>query len=309
MEQTREKTTTVLGRLRDLGLGNPDGIPSYLANASDEELQAVAERDSDRLVVPDDLTATACIDGRRTKQNADGSEAVTRLRRVGGSASNAGAAFNAEASIMETISEDDSLEAITDMVDAQVGYRSAHLGGCGGANGEIADNVAISEKPAIMDATKVFLSIPAVADYFGIEEVKRDMSQEACDELYARVQRNAAKTVEFLKAKGWDGQAYVDRVRAKNPENVEDIEVDHHDEEFHGHREPKLTIIIGGLTMPLDDDGFTWNLKATKQFAESMAGQRGREGYLQAVIADVAKHMAVADRLPSDETPVILQQA
>lgn len=50
MEKTREKETFVLGRLRDFGLGNPDGIPSSYADMADEELQRIAERDNESLV-------------------------------------------------------------------------------------------------------------------------------------------------------------------------------------------------------------------------------------------------------------------
>lgn len=309
MEATVERKAIVIGRLGDLGLGNPEGIPSYLADATTEELQEVAKRDNERLVNPTDLNATACIDGRYCNCNADGSDAKIRLRRVGGSASNTGAVFNAEASIVSTIDVDSPLVDIISAIDQHVGYRSAHLGGCGGANGEVSDNRAISEKPAVIDATKALLSIPEVASYLALGAIKEEIGETVYEELFARVKQNAAKTAALLEDKGWDGQAYVDGVKNTCPENVEDLEVDHDDEKFHGHKEPKLTIVIGDKTMPLDDDGFTWNLKATKQFAEAVSGQRGREGYLQAVIADVAKHMAVAGRLPSDKTPVILQVA
>lgn len=309
MEKTIERKAVVIGRLKDLGLGNPEGIPSSLNRASNEELQAIAEHDNDRLVVPSDESVTACIDGRYCKGNADGSDAKVRLRRVGGSASNTGAAFNADASITQTIDLAGSLNDITDEIDDLVGYRSAHLGGCGGANGEIADNMAIHETPAIIDAAKALLAIPEVAEYLGVDSIKQEIGDAAYDALFDRVKENGAKTAALLESKGWNGQSYVDRVKRSYPENVEDLEVDHNDEKFHGHKEPKLTIIVGDLTMPLDDDGFTWNLKASKAFAEAMAGQRGREGYLQALIADVAKHMAVASRLPSDETPVFLQVA
>lgn len=309
MEATVERKAVVIGRLGDLGLGSPDGIPSYLADATAEELQEVAERDNERLVDPNDLQATACIDGRHCSCNADGSEAKIRLRRVGGSASNTGAAFNAEASIVSTIDRNSPLADIISTIDQRVGYRSAHLGGCGGANGEVSDNVAISEKPEVINAAKALLSIPEVANYLQLDVVKEEIGDAAYEDLFMRVKQNAVKTAALLETKGWDGQAYVDGVKKACPENVEDLEVDHEEETFHGHKEPKLTIIIGNKTMPLDDDGFTWNLKATKQFAEAISGQRGREGYLQAIIADVAKHMAVASRLPSDKTPVILQAA
>ncbi len=305
MEKTRERKAVVIGRLRDLGLGNPDGIPSSLAEASEDELQQVAERDNERLVEPNDLSCTNCIDGRTCKCNADGSEPRIRLRRVGGSASNLGVALNAEASITETLNSDSALGDDIAIIDKVVGYRSAHLGGCGGANGEIADNRAIHEKPNVMNAVKALLSIPEVTEYLQLDAIKQSLGDEAFGALFETVRDNAGKTADFLESKGWDGQKYVDGVAVEYPENVADLEVD--DDKYHGHKEPKLTIIIGDMTMPLEDDGFTWNLKATKEVAEKLSGQSGARGYALATIADVAKHISVADRLPSDKTPVILQ--
>ena len=39
MESTRERMSIVIGRPKDFGIGNPDGIPSPYATSSDEELQ------------------------------------------------------------------------------------------------------------------------------------------------------------------------------------------------------------------------------------------------------------------------------
>lgn len=308
-ESSRERTAIVIGRLKDLGLGNPDGIPSRLANASDQELQAVAEADNERLVMPTDLSCTACIDGRLRLGNADGSPALVRLRRVGGSASNLGVALNANASIIETIDPEAPLGVFTMTLDEHIGYSSAHLGGCGGANGEVADNRAISQDPAILNAARALLSIREVSDYFEIPSLLQTLPDSVYDELFEKVRENAGQTAERLERMGWDGQDYVKSVVETRPQNVEALDVDESDHLFHGHKEPKLTIIVGDKTMPHDDDGFVWNLKATKEVCEKLAGQRGAEGYLQAVIAEVAKHMAVAKRLPSVDTPVILQVA
>lgn len=299
MEKTRERKAIVIGRPKDLGLGNPEGIPSIYAGASDEELQEIAEYDNAELVAPNDVTCTACIDGRKCLHNADGSEAKIRLRRVGGSASNTGVALNAEAPIVETVNSDAPLKSLVTAIDEYVGYRSAHLGGCGGANGEVADNRAIYENPAILNAVKVFMEIPEVKEYFGVGY---------SDELGERVRGKAGVTADFLEAGGWSGQAYTDGVAASDPENVEDLEVDHADEKFHGHKESKITVIIGDLTSTQDDE-FVWNLKASKDVADTLAGNRGQEGYHQALIAEIAKHFAVVNRLPSSETPIILQIA
>lgn len=290
-----------VGRLGDLGLGNPEGIPSEYADASDDMLSDLAAERAEALVEATDMSALACIDGRHTEQNADGSEAAVRLRRVGGSASNFAVAFNSGASLLDTLSPDDTLGHKIHVIDAFVAQatgfeRSAHLGGCGGANGEITDQKAIHENPAILAATKAFMEIPVVKAYLGTTYD---------DELAEMVRVNAGRTAAILEAAGWDGQSYVDGVMAENPKAVEKLTVDHEDHAFHGHRESTLTIIIGDKTEAADD-AFVWNLKASKLLAEGFAGQRGKEGYTQAIIAEIAKHMAVANRLPSDRTPILL---
>lgn len=304
IENTLENKVEFVGRLGDLGIGNPDGVPSEYADYDDNQLQEVAERLAERLVEPTDISATACIDGRRTVKNMDGSAPEIRLRRVGGSASNFGVALNANASVINTLSQEATLGQEIEQVDAYVcehtGFeRSAHAGGCGGANGEIDDNEAINANSVILEATKSFMEIPAVKDYFGVGYN---------DELEESVRENAGLTAEYLRANNWEGQEYVDGVIQDNPRGVEDLEVDHEDEKFHGHKEKTLTIVIGDKTLDANDE-FVWNLKASKQVAEALAGQRGGEGYQQALMAEVAKHIAVAHRLPSDKTPVVLLRA
>jgi len=299
MEQTRERKAIVLGRLQDFGLGNPEGIPSSLANASHAELQEIADRDNEALVEPNDFTCTACVDGRKCIHNADGSEPKLRLRRVGGSASNYGVALNADASIVAVLNPEAPLGEQINTVDDFMGYRSAHLGGCGGAIGEIADHEAIHQKSAVLAAVKAFMAVPEVREYLGVDYT---------DELGERVRVNAGKTAEYLRTMGWDGQKYVDGVKDEVPENVEDLETDPNDHKFHGHKEAKLTVIIGDKTSAQNDE-FVWNLCASKEVAEKLAGQRGEEGYTQAIIAELAKHFAVVDRLPVGELPVILQVA
>lgn len=301
MEKTLERSALYIGKLSDLGLGNPNGIPSAYAKSSPEEMNELANEAVQNLVKVTDMRACACIDGRHTNCNADGSAAEVRLRRVGGSASNYGVALNAESSVAHTIPAEASLgeqiTAIDSYIESATGFeRSAHKGGCGGANGEVEDNEAINTNPAILEAVRAFMSIPAVETYLGTTYD---------DGLGERVRANAGATAELQRKAGWNGQAYVDGVEAEVPRSVEDLEVDHKDEKFHGHKENVLEIIIGDET-EADDDKFVWNLKASKMIAEALAGERGQEGYTQALIAEIAKHMAVANRLPSSDTPVVL---
>jgi hypothetical protein len=301
MESSREYTGTYIANFKDLGLGKPDGVPTKYAGASKELLQEVAEHHAEKLVPVTDIDATGCIDGRKTLSNADESMPQKRLRRVGGSASNYGVALNAGASIVDTLSPDSSLGEQVNAVDEEVSQltgfeRSAHQGGCGGANGEIADHEAISTNPAILAATKTFMEIPAVKAYFEVGY---------SDELGEKVRENAAKTAELLKAEAWNGQTYVDGVTKENPGKVEILQVDPNDEKFHGHKENTLTVVIGDETLDMDDE-FVWNLKASKKVAKALAGERGVEGYQQALISEVAKHISVGNRLCNEDTPIII---
>ncbi len=286
-----------LGRLIDFGLGNPEGIPSNLANVSDEELQEIAEQCRQSLVDVTDTSAYSCIDGRRKLRNADGTHAEIRYCRVGGSASNLGVAMNGESPVMDTLT-DASLDQEIQIVDEFIGCKcSSHEGACGGANGEISDDEEIYKNPHILAAVKAFMAIPEVREYF---EVDYD------DALGERVRVNAGKTAETLRRQGWDGAAFVQAAKKRNPHGVEVLETA--DDKFLGHKEKMLKIIIGDKASSLEND-FTWNLKASKDTAAKLAGIRGAEGYTQALIAEIAKHFAVANRLPSDKTPVILVAA
>jgi hypothetical protein len=303
-EKTYERKGKYIARLRDLGLGNPeDGIPSRYADLSETELNEIAHEHADKLREPTDLTACACLDGRHTLCNADGSDAEVRLRRVGGTASNAGVALNAEALVVDTLNPDDDLAAQVAVIDEYAkkltGFdRSAHLGICGGAKGEVGDNEAINANPAILAATKKFMSIPDIREYLGVGYD---------DKLGERVRVKAGKTAQFQASGGWDGQKYVDGVVKTNPRGVEDLKVDQDDEKFHGHKENSIMVIIGEKTLDVDDE-FVWNLKASKKFAEAFGAGRGVEGYTQAIIAEIAKHLSVANRLPGEDTPIFLLQ-
>lgn len=303
-DKTPEIMSTYIARLGDLELGNPEGIPSMYAASSDEELAVLAEQYKERVISVEDEKACACIDGRHAIENADGSPAVARLRRVGGSGANFSTAMNSGALVLDTFKEDatfgDKIVEVDAFVARATGFeRSAHLGGCGGVNGEIADQKAINENPNIMKAVEIFMALPAV---------RKDLGVDFDPILAEKVRTNAGNTAKFLIDNNWDGQTYVDGVKETNPRCVEDLEVDHNDEKFHGHKENTLTIIIGDMTLGGDDD-FVWNLDASKRVAEALSAGRDPEGYTQAIIAEIAKHMAVAHRLPGQDTPIILVEA
>lgn len=310
-ERTRERTAIYLGRLRDFGLGNPEGIPSELADKSDEELREYGERLLDQLVEPTDLEAFHCIDGREYLENADGSAPETRLRHLSGTQSNLGIALNGEAPVVDTVNSEEPIaeqaatidEAVADTIGVKA---SGHLGGCGGANGEVDDQKAIHEKSGIMTATKTFMTHPNVkrALVQGHEQDFPDDKEVFTDQIGDRVRDRAGVTAEYLEAKGWSGQAVVDSAEKRNPRGVVRLKVGH--DKYHGHKEPGAAIVIGDKTLPRDSPLFVANLKATKMVAEGLVGNRGAEGYSQLVTADIAKLFATCDRLPSPDAPLFL---
>lgn len=306
MQTTAEKLevakVTYLGRMENLGIGNPEGIPSKLADASETELQEFGEMLKELLVEVTDTAHFGCIDGRCRLCNADGSAPEARLRHVSGTGSNLEIALNAGASVTDAAVDMPLEQAITvveeDMTNKTGVKRSAHSGGCGGVNGAVADNEAIGAKPSILKTTETFMSLHAVQEATGIEYV---------GELGEAVRENAPRTAFRLRDGGWTGEKYVEGVREDEPAGLEDLEVDH-DHPFHGHAEDAIVFVLGKKTITVPNL-FVINLDAIIMNADALSDQRGREGYVQALIAGVAKHIATADRLASTKTPIYLLEA
>lgn len=304
MATTPEKREAIkiayLGRLEDLGLGNPDGIPSKLAEATEADLELFGERLLASSKPIEDFEHDSCIDGRHTNNNGDGSKAQVRERHVSGSASNVEIAMNAGASVLDTVPEGASLaetvETIDDFVSAMSGKkRSAHTEGCGGANGAIVHNQLIASDEAPLKATEAVMSIPEVQTLTGTDYQA---------ELGEAVRSQASKTAAWLEANNWVGRTYVESVGKNEPAGLEELQGG--DDAFHGHAEDALVIDLRANEVVSLDDVFVVSMSAIIKKAEALAGQRGEAGYTQALIADIAKHMAVAKVLPSTKTPVYL---
>jgi hypothetical protein len=311
MEKELKPSVRFIGRLQDLGIGNPSGIPSELADADNERLTEYGEKIMESLDDVTDLSHYGCIDGRFCKCNADGSKPEVRRRQVGGTGLLPEVALNSDASILDTIEDKDDVGNVVNVIEAdyqaKTGVkRSAHLGRCGGVLGAVVDNRAISENPAIMDTVEAIMSLPEVIEY---TDVPYD------NKAAAHVSERAGMTADWLELHGWDGETYVDGVREEEPAGVEDLEVE--DDEYGGHKEPAIAIVVSrgevkkslseakmkelGITAP-----FVINIDASVDMAEAMSGQQGEEGKKKALIANLAKHVAVANRLPSDKTPIFL---
>lgn len=91
-----------IGRLSDLQLGNPEGIPSDLAGASKETLDEVGEQLTQTLVEITDTQHYGCIDGRCVICGP-GERVAIRGRQVGGTALLTEVALNSGASIVDTL--------------------------------------------------------------------------------------------------------------------------------------------------------------------------------------------------------------
>lgn len=299
-EVLEKVSVTYLGKLGDLGLGNPEGIPSRLAEASQEDLDLYGERLLESSKDITDYEHDACIDGRHTSENHDGSPVEVRERHVSGSASNTEIAMNAQASVLDTIEPGTDLETtvatVDSFVEAATGKkRSAHTEGCGGANGAILHNQLIGSDAAPLAATEIFM---------GIAQVQAVTGAAYDAELGSAVRAQAPKTAAWLETNGWNGQSYVEMVCDVEPAGVESLVGA--DDRYHGHAEDAVVFDTRRGEIVTRDDVFVISVDAIAKKAKALAGQRGHEGYTQALIADIAKHMAVAKVLPSDKTPVYL---
>lgn len=299
---------TYLGSLADLGLGNPNGIPSELAEATLEERIAYGEKLKDAVADVTDMHHYRCIDGRNCVCNADGAQPEIRRGQVGGTGLLVEVAMNGGAPLMDTIDTQSSAGSVISQVEGdymkKTGvFRSAHLGGCGGVNGAIVDNQTINENPAIMNVTEAIMGLPYM----------QKQSVAKYDATIAKtVASNAAVTAEWMMQNGWDGARYVEGITQEEPAGVEDLEVA--DDEFHGHKENAVLLVLsksGSRTISEQKlkslglgEAFVANLDASIDMAKAMAGHLGETGVSALLTANIAKHTAVAHRLAGEGTPV-----
>lgn len=298
-----EHNVLLLGRLGDLNLGNPTGIPSSLQYATREELEVYGQGLLAAVVPVTDSHHFTCIDGRRCKSNADGSHVEHRRAQVGGTGAAVEIALNAASPLLD---QQATLGHEIHVIEDALGVvkRSAHLGGCGGVNGAIADNRTIAEKDAIMAAVDAIMSVPEVHAFAGFDYN---------DQTALKIRHRAVNTAAWLEKNKWDGQVYVDGAYKESPDGVEDLET--FDNGFSGHEEPALVLVLSTTrdkTVSPDETErlgmgrpFVANIDASLDVAIQL-GSDDTEAIQAAFMANLAKHVAVADRLPSRETPVYL---
>lgn len=294
-----------IARLGDLNLGNPKGIPSSLRNATNEEVWQYFHDMLKAVVRVTDRHHFTCIDGRKCVCNADRSSSQIRRAQVSGTGAMLEQAWNADAPLVDELRVDEhDVYALAQAIENAIGVvkRSAHLGRCGGVAGAVADNHAIGEKPAILDAVRAMMELEPVRSF---TSVRFDAKAAAA------VRRRAPRTANRLERLGWDHDMFIKHVVEESPSGVEDLKT--FDNGFGGHEEPAIVFVLSrGRDKTVSQDTaqklglgrpFVSNLDASYDVAIQL-GMGEDAAVRRALIANLAKHVAVADRLASPETPV-----
>lgn len=294
-----------IARLGDLGLGNPKGIPSSLKNATDEEVRQYFHDMLKAVVEVTDRHHFTCIDGRKCVCNVDKSSPQVRRGQVSGTGAILEQAWNADAPLMGELHEDErDVYVLAQAVEKAIGIveRSAHLGRCGGVAGAVADNRAIGAKPAILSTVRALMELESMRSFTG---VRFD------DKAAALVRKRAPRTADRLERLGWNHDTFIKRVAQESPAGVEDLKT--FDNGFGGHEEPVIVFVLSrGRDKTVSQDEaeklglgrpFVANLDASYDVAVQL-GMGEDDAVRRALIANLAKHVAVGDRLASPDTPV-----
>jgi len=299
----------VLARLSNFNLGNPGGIPSSLADATDNELADYAARFFAAVVPVDDVVHYRCIDGRRCLHNGDGTTPAVRLGHLGGTLTLPAVAMTGDAPLVSTIdtTQDGCEDRIMTAIETKLQLeRSAHTGGCGGANGLIDDYQAMHGNPAVVTVAGAIMNHEALATFTKIPYFET---------VGGEVRRNAGKTVDWLNRRGWQGAAQVHRAEEISPAGVEVLDADKA-KPFNGHEEPAIVMVYsrsGMNTLSTDSIGslgmgrpFIASLNASEHIARQLAAAGDDGSISRLMTADVANCVAAGSRLASPETPVFL---
>lgn len=307
-----------VGPLKKLGIGRPDkGFPCDLRNASEQERAAYGQELLKALVPITDSMHFSCVDDRTRIANADGSVPEIRVRQASGTRMVTSVAMNSSSPLLREAAQQSSSESptvaeIEDRMDALfekiTGVRkSAHLGGCAKVLGAPQDSKIMSETPAVFGVAKAIMDLPAVRDASGVEY---------SDQYAQEVRDNAAKTAAILEAAN-DGEDYVRRAQEQEPAGVEDLEVDHNDHEYHGHKINGLVFVVSeGEEMSISDqkmDEYGLGrvlvvsvVGGSVAMAKALAGNGGNEAVAKGLIANLAEHGALAHRALQEDTPVYI---
>lgn len=298
-EVLRERVI-LLGPLSALGLGNANGWRSPLPESSQE---AYGQQLTTTLVRPEDDSALACIDDRIVLSQADGTPYRPRMRQAGAAIIAVPTALLGESPVPGASVSQPDTDAIFGYSERATGKAIAsHEGGCA-AGLQLVVHIQGVSAPEVISAVKTLMNHELVTPV---------TDAPFSDELGERVRTAAPLAAEALESVGWDGAQFTQKAKDENPAAVEDLQVDP-DHEHHGHAPGGIVVILGdetiderkiqaiGIANPL-----VVNVRASMKLASAFAGQRGRDGYVQGLIANLAHHLSIANAAVHPSVPVYL---
>lgn len=302
--------STYVCTLRDLGLcQSQGGIPSPLN--SQQEAEAYARHMRDAIVAVDDPHHLACIDGRITTCEADGSPALNRLRVAGASVTIEVMAFLGQTPIVEALPEDvplaEKIDTIDDYVAENLGIKPcSHEGGCGCAAHQLAILKSMGRQQNA-DATRAVVDAPYVQELTGFF-----FSGDRHNELQERI----PSLVTHMEAEGWDGNLYVEHKKQQDSNGVETLATD--DSPFHGHKEQVIAIVVDlrgddrkrtiGKKKLVDlglGEAFVVNVNAIHDSAKGLAGPDNEPCEVRAFQAGISEQIGTASVLCNENMPVV----
>lgn len=324
-------TVQYLGPLSEFKLGNPNGIESSLTGETDAEKEerrrAYGEKLKDAVATVTDKHHLGCIDGRFCLHNHDHTDAEIRRRQVGGTGATTEIALNSGSSLLDGLEADDpnpSLAAICAHIDNAVTQktgirRSAHTSGCAGIKESVADSRNMAANGASVAVAEAVMGLEPVATYSArfFEDGK---GLEYTPERGEAVRARGPRTADVLEAGKWSGEQYVEATIDEEPVGVEDLDVGNDENDaFHGHKENAIVFVVShDGTQALSKEkmrelglgqAFVVSIDASVDMSMAHAREEDdlsirRDQASQAMIANIAKHAEVANRLAHSDMPV-----
>jgi hypothetical protein len=289
--------------LGNFGLGHDNG--GITSNLIETEYDRYSDDIANALVAIEDNEHVACIDGRCTTCQIDGSRPVARKRIAGAILSYDVAALVSKGSLEQSLAAADSiykkLADIEKFAKDTMGLApSSHSGGCGAANGLINHlRVMNSENIAAATAAIIQLIEPAI-------------QAEYDNNIYQEIAANADTLALQIEQANWDGNKFVASISEQDQAGVEQLEADKNDQ-YHGHKEQSIILVYGNKTLSKQKmielglgQAFVINIDLINDIAASLSGLEGQAGYSKALHALIAYQLAVASNLCNKNMPVFI---
>jgi hypothetical protein len=234
MDRNLEVEVTCLGRILE-------GEGKIKSTLEDHEIPSFTEALSQSIGRVEEPNCAACIDGRCTLHQVDGSSPKRRPRKAGASLSSLETAALGSDEHLRVLEEAQSASEIYDYstrLQHTLGNRvSAHID-CGAAGGPIEHNRSVSHLDQASPTVRLVSSIMA-----------KEAPEHDTTVTIDRVIKRASRFSSLLERVGWQGTDFVEHVSQEDPAAVEVLEMK--DDEVHGHSEDAVVVIDG----PTDEDG------------------------------------------------------